>query len=51
MEREREPSIKIKGYKMKIEHLAIWISDLELIPRFYADLFDGTSGQKYDNDI
>ncbi|MFT5737490.1 MAG: lactoylglutathione lyase [Maribacter sp.] len=50
MEREREPSIEIKGHKMKIEHLAIWVSDLELMRGFYADYFDATSVQKYDND-
>lgn len=50
MEREREPSIEIKGYKMKIEHLAIWVSDLELMRRFYADYFDATAGGKYYNE-
>lgn len=50
MEGEREPSIEIKGYKMKIEHLAIWVSDLELMRRFYADYFDATVGEKYYNE-
>lgn len=34
---------------MKIEHLAIWVSDLELIKNFYQKYFDVTSNNKYQN--
>ena len=34
---------------MKIEHLAIWVKDLELMKSFYETYFDGTSGEKYNN--
>ena len=34
---------------MKIEHLAIWVDDIELIRQFYIKYFDATSGEKYVN--
>ena len=34
---------------MRIEHLAIWVSDLELMRRFYETYFGATSGGKYHN--
>lgn len=34
---------------MRIEHLAIWVSDLELMRRFYETYFGATSGEKYYN--
>lgn len=34
---------------MRIEHLAIWVSDLELMRRFYETYFGVTSGEKYHN--
>jgi lactoylglutathione lyase len=34
---------------MKIEHLAIWVDDLELIKEFYLKYFGATSGEKYTN--
>jgi lactoylglutathione lyase len=34
---------------MKIEHLAIWVSDLELIKNFYQKYFGVTSNNKYQN--
>ena len=34
---------------MRIEHLAIWVSDLELMRRFYETYFGATSGEKYHN--
>ncbi len=34
---------------MKIEHLAIWVNDLELMKIFYIRYFDLTSGKKYVN--
>lgn len=50
MERERESSIEVKGYKMKIEHLAIWVTDLELMRRLYENYFDSTAGERYYNE-
>jgi lactoylglutathione lyase len=35
---------------MKIEHLAIWVDDLEKMRRFYSTYFDFVSGEKYSND-
>jgi lactoylglutathione lyase len=35
---------------MKIEHLAIWVSDLEEMRIFYTHYFDLVSGEKYIND-
>lgn len=34
---------------MKIEHLAIWVSDLEKMKSFYCTYFDGEAGPKYFN--
>ncbi len=34
---------------MKIEHLAIWVSDLELMRCFYETYFGATTGEKYLN--
>jgi lactoylglutathione lyase len=34
---------------MKIEHLAIWVQDLELMKAFYLTYFDTTAGEKYTN--
>lgn len=34
---------------MKIEHLAIWVRDLESMRSFYLTYFDTTSGDKYIN--
>ena len=35
---------------MKIEHLAIWVDDLEKMREFYLKYFDVTSGEKYINE-
>jgi lactoylglutathione lyase len=35
---------------MKIEHLAIWVDDLETMRAFYLKYFDTTSGEKYTNE-
>ena len=35
---------------MKIEHLAIWVDDLELMKAFYLKYFDTTAGNKYTNE-
>jgi len=34
---------------MKIEHLAIWVKDLEIMKQFYETYFGGTAGAKYHN--
>jgi lactoylglutathione lyase len=34
---------------MKIEHLAIWVDDLETMRRFYTTYFSATSNEKYTN--
>lgn len=34
---------------MKLEHLAIYVDDIELLRRFYTTYFDLTSGEKYMN--
>jgi len=35
---------------MKIEHLAIWVDDLETMKAFYLKYFDTKSGEKYTNE-
>ena len=34
---------------MKIEHLAIWVKDLEKMRAFYEEYFEGKSNEKYVN--
>jgi len=34
---------------MKIEHIAIWVKDLEIMKDFYEKYFNGKSNQKYHN--
>lgn len=34
---------------MKIEHLAIWVDDIELLCRFYTKYFDAACGERYFN--
>ena len=34
---------------MKIEHLAIWVDDLEVMRQFYLSYFNLTSSEKYTN--
>ena len=34
---------------MKIEHLAIWVEDLEIMKSFYEKYFNGQAGEKYIN--
>lgn len=34
---------------MKIEHLAIWVKDLELMKEFYEHYFEGKAGERYHN--
>lgn len=35
---------------MKIEHLAIWVQDLEKMKTFYTAYFEGKAGEKYRNE-
>ncbi|MEM1319980.1 MAG: VOC family protein [Bacteroidota bacterium] len=34
---------------MKIEHIALWVSDLEGMKAFYERFFDGQAGERYHN--
>ena len=34
---------------MKIEHIALWVKDLERMKRFYQECFDGEAGEMYTN--
>ncbi|MGV3464986.1 MAG: VOC family protein [Heyndrickxia sp.] len=34
---------------MKIEHVAIWVNDLEVMREFYETYFNGKSNKKYHN--
>ncbi|MEK4871349.1 VOC family protein [Niallia sp. FSL W8-1348] len=34
---------------MKIEHIAIWVHDLEEMKKFYTTYFDGIANSKYHN--
>lgn len=36
---------------MRIEHVAIWVNDLEKIKNFYLTYFDCTSGARYENPV
>jgi lactoylglutathione lyase len=35
---------------MRIEHIAIWVSDLEMMKQFYEKYFNALSNQKYHNE-
>lgn len=49
MARKGESTAKIKRPKMRIEHLAIWVTDLEGMKEFYEDYFYAVAGEKYHN--
>ena len=34
---------------MKIDHIALWVIDLEEMRQFYEEYFKGTAGEKYHN--
>ncbi|HLT87538.1 MAG TPA: VOC family protein [Sphingobacterium sp.] len=36
---------------MKIEHIAIWVNDLEKMKQFYQNYFDGKPNSRYHNPI
>jgi lactoylglutathione lyase len=42
--------LKYKGEKiMKIEHVALWVDDIEKMRQFYVTYFDAVSNKKYHN--
>ncbi len=45
-----ESATEIKGPEMRIEHIAIWVSEIENMRGFYEHYFDAQSGEKYVND-
>lgn len=49
MARQCEFAIEAKRSEMKIEHIAIWVSDIEKMRRFYEQYFNAKSGEKYLN--
>ncbi|AQY50314.1 glyoxylase family protein [Listeria weihenstephanensis FSL R9-0317] len=36
---------------MKIEHVAIWVADIEKAKQFYTSYFDGVANEKYTNEL
>ena len=34
---------------MRIEHIAIWVSDVEAMRKFYEKYFNAVSGERYHN--
>lgn len=36
---------------IKIEHIALWAENLELLKEFYTTYFDGVSGSRYHNPV
>lgn len=34
---------------MKIEHVALWVTDLELVKAFYEKYFEAKAGDRYHN--
>lgn len=34
---------------MRIEHVAIWVKDIEAMKKFYVTYFNGTANEKYHN--
>jgi len=49
MARKCDPTNEVKRPQMKIEHLAIWVSDLEETRQFYERYFNAQAGEKYVN--
>lgn len=49
MARKCEFAIETKRPKMKIEHVAIWVSNLEEMRSFYEHYFNAKAGEKYVN--
>jgi lactoylglutathione lyase len=40
---------QVKRHQMKIEHLAIWVVDIEKMRSFYEKYFNADAGEKYVN--
>jgi len=40
----------LNHYKMKIEHIAIWVRDIEKAREFYERYFEAVTGTKYHNE-
>ena len=49
MARKYKLADEIKRHTMKIEHLAIWVSDLEATRHFYEHYFGVVCGERYHN--
>ena len=49
MARKCEFAVEIKRPQMKIEHIAIWVSNIEKMRQFYTHYFDAKAGAKYVN--
>ena len=49
MARQCEFTNEIKRHQMKIEHIAMWVSDIEEMRQFYEWYFNAKSGKKYVN--
>lgn len=49
MARKAKPAVEVKRLKMKIEHIAIWVSDIEGMRKFYEHYFAAKSGKRYVN--
>jgi len=41
---------QLKNNEMKIDHIAIWVNDLELVKNFYTTYFNMSYGEKYINE-
>jgi lactoylglutathione lyase len=49
MKTEKAAARAAQTGNMKIEHLAIWVNDIEAMRRFYTTYFDAESNEKYHN--
>jgi len=49
MARQCELANQAKRHQMKIEHLAIWVTDIEEMRSFYEKYFNAKAGEKYVN--
>ena len=52
MEWKNQSSIKVEGFKispMFIDHIALWVNDLEVSRNFYVRYFNAQSGALYTN--
>lgn len=49
MARKCEFATQVKRLEMRIEHIAIWVSDIEEMRKFYEQYFNANAGEKYTN--